>query len=488
MKLNLTTIFNARYWTLLSAMLMLTVLAACGGGNGSAGTPIGGTGGGTSIGGGTSTGTGTGTGTGSTTSPPATGKVGSIGFVSSNPSGAAIVFKGTGGAGRTSTATLTFLVLDTTGNPLPNIQVTFTSTNANLATLSPTSATTAADGTVKTAVTAVGATGTPPALPAPGPVTVTATAPVSGSAVVTAISNQVIVATGIPAAKSLTIAPVVSNVEGWDFPVITNTTINVSVSDASGSPVVDVTAITAQTDEGTIGSANSSNPGCTTVNGICQLVFTATNPRYLIDPITGAYTHVGIATITVTANDGTNTPITGSVQITQSGSWPAIFVPTGATTWALAASSATPVAQQSNLPYGTRSLTCDGGFSMVLTDELGNPMAFGTTLTITAPASSGVTVGTVTSPIGNTPLTGLTDYTIPVAGSSIANIQYLNTYGLAGVAAYNPAINGTLIGVPLTIPGCNPSGTTPKTVTLTITTKSIKGDIYTFGFGYTYPT
>jgi hypothetical protein len=469
MKLNLIPIFTARNWTLLTSILLLTLVSACGGGNGSAGKQIGGDSGGSS--------SSTSTGGSTTTGTASTGVAGAIQFVSSVPADASIVFQGTGGSGRTTTAVLTYQVLDTQGNPLSGVTVNFVNNNTELATLSPASGTTNSSGNVVATVTSVGPTNN--VVPPAGTLTVTASAK-GASATISAVSNLVIVSTGAPAAKSFTIAPSVSNIEGYDF-ADTTTTIAVLVTDVNGNPVVDGTAVAATTNEGNIGSASSSNPGCTTVNGICDLVFTSQDPRYLgTGP--NSYTDIGIATITLTAPGSGNTTITGSVQLTQSGSWPSVFYYNSAAAigaisadtypvgWVFMGGAAEPFTIPDNNPpwiiYGT---SCTD-VTLLLTDEVGNPMAYGTA--VAGLVGTTAITGVGPTPIGNTPLNDpIVDFTIPGPASAISQISLLNGLNPTNQSAlYNPSINGTLVDVPIS--GCPGS----SGFAFSLNTTSVKGD------------
>uniref|UniRef100_UPI00289A597B Ig-like domain-containing protein n=1 Tax=Massilia sp. TaxID=1882437 RepID=UPI00289A597B len=79
--------------------------------------------------------------------------IGSIGFASSNLSGTSIVLKGSGGQGRSESAQLTFRVVDQQNNGLAGVDVDFTATTyTGGLSVSPTRATTDANGNVTTMV------------------------------------------------------------------------------------------------------------------------------------------------------------------------------------------------------------------------------------------------------------------------------------------------------------------------------------------------
>ncbi len=372
--------------------------------------------------------------------------VGSINFFSANPTTSSIVFSGTGGTSRTSTALITFQVVDTQGKPLQNTPVTFTDNDPTqaLAVLNTTTNTTGTDGTVTTSVTAVPASGNP----VPGTLTVTATATVN-KVTVTAISNKIIVGTGTPAPKSFSIAAKEWNLEGFNY-FGTQDIISVFIADSNGNPVVDGTQVVGTTDEGSIGSSNSSNAGCTTTNGQCQLIFTSQlpncSPVTIVNgqPSTASCTSWGIATLTFTASDGTNTPITDTEYLYQSGSYPRIFYndPVSAMTYESSGS--------------TLNGTCTGTdttIGILLTDQVGNPMPIGTTIAVKTTAT-GVSFGTI----------------FP---ATLTSTSYSKTGGFLKSAVTNslwngPAnavINGTALSIPVT--ACGAGTSFPMTVTTT---------------------
>jgi hypothetical protein len=246
-----------------TALLMALVLTACGGGGGNPGSA------GSTGGSGNTGGTG---GSGTVT----VGAPASVQFVVAAPADKSIVIKGQGGNGRVETATLTFKVVDTNGNPLANQTVNFTLDPVGAASLNTTSGKTGADGTVVAAVSS----GTSPTT-----LRVIATLPGTASAAngnkdLSTQSDTITVTTGVATQNSFSISSDIFNVEGWNIdssPAKPAAHIQVLLADAFGNPVADGTPIVFQTNLGSVGSADRG--GCTTVNGGCSVDFRAQNPR-----------------------------------------------------------------------------------------------------------------------------------------------------------------------------------------------------------------
>lgn len=187
--------------------------------------------------------------------------VGSIEFVSADPTN--IGLQGTGGSGRSETSTVIFRVVDSTGGPVSGEEVTFTlNTTVGGISISPSMATTGANGQVQTVVQA-GTVAT----------TVRVTARVVGSTPTIATqSDQLTITTGVPDQDSTSLSIETLNPEAFD---IDGTTVPVTIrlSDRFNNPVPDGTAITFQTEGGQIGGQ------CTTVEGACSVSWVSQDPR-----------------------------------------------------------------------------------------------------------------------------------------------------------------------------------------------------------------
>ena len=214
----------------------------------------------------------------------ASATAGSIQFVSATP--ATIGLKGTG-LGETST--VIFKVVDSTGGPVPNAQVTFTlSTPVGGLGLAPSSGSTASDGTVRTVVSSgtqhtairVIATMTSPAL--------------------TTQSSLLSVTTGLPTSRAFSTAVTCQNQQAYDHDGVT-VPVTVHLADRFGNPAPDGTTVAFTTNGGTIGGncstpSSAQSPG----DGACSVNWVSANPRPLTtDPV--PVTHNGRATILATA-------------------------------------------------------------------------------------------------------------------------------------------------------------------------------------------
>lgn len=182
---------------------------------------------------------------------------GSIQFVSVAPS--IISLKGTGGAGRSEAATVTFRVLDKTGKPVGGAPVTFgLSTRIGGLNLvsdgQPPVISDPATGNVVTAVQS-GLISTS--------VRVTAT-----TGILSTLSDQLIVSTGIAAQDSFSLSASAHNIEGWNIDGTTSA-LTIRAADHFRNPVPDGTAISFTAEGGAI------EPGCTTVAGACTAVLTS---------------------------------------------------------------------------------------------------------------------------------------------------------------------------------------------------------------------
>lgn len=204
---------------------------------------------------------------------------GQLVFVSALPQN--IALKGSGGAGRQESATVTFKVLDVSGNPVAGQAVNFTlNTNAGGLTLNPASAITGAGGLVTTTV-ASGTVNTP--------VRVTATL-ASG---VSTLSDQLVVSTGVPDQNSFSLSALIKNVEGGQLngcAAPAGTTITARLADHFHNPAPDGTAVSFTAEGGSIDASCLTGLSSTTLTdgtvitqkgtpGECSVRFCAGSPR-----------------------------------------------------------------------------------------------------------------------------------------------------------------------------------------------------------------
>lgn len=188
-----------------------------------------------------------------------TANIGAIQFASGSLAGQSIVLKGSGGLGRSESAQVSFRVVDQQGSPLAGVDVAFGLTTAigGLA-VSPTRATTDASGNVSVTVSS----GT-----IPTPVRVTATASRNGRTI-SGQSDTLLVSTGLPIQKSMSISAEYYNIEGGDING-TEVGITARMADQYGNKVSDGAAVTFVTEGGAIGT--SAQGGCTTLEGQCSV-------------------------------------------------------------------------------------------------------------------------------------------------------------------------------------------------------------------------
>jgi hypothetical protein len=193
----------------------------------------------------------------------AAGVIGSIIFESATPTN--IALRGTGSASHPETSTVVFRVLDQAGGPRVGTTVNFSlNTTVGGISVSPATAVSGADGRVQTVVQG----GTVAS-------TVRVTATVQGVTPTLATqSSQLTVTTGIPDQDSFSLAVQCRNVEAWSLDGVV-VPVTARLSDRFNNPVPDGTAVTLQTEGGSIVSQ------CTTTGGIgsCSVNWTSSNPR-----------------------------------------------------------------------------------------------------------------------------------------------------------------------------------------------------------------
>jgi Bacterial Ig-like domain (group 1) len=213
--------------------------------------------------------------------------IGSIEFVSAVPE--SIVLKGTGGLGKQETSTLTFLVKGNLGNPLGQQTVNFSlNTSVGGLELSPASSLTNSVGLVTTKVTAGNI-----------PTAVRVTASVTANAITIQTQSDLLsVNTGLPDQDSFSLAHSVCNPEANNYDGETST-ITARLSDAFNNPVPDGTTVNFTTEGGSI------VPSCNTLNGVCSVVWSSSEPRVSDRRITIVATAVGHETFYDT--NGNNT-------------------------------------------------------------------------------------------------------------------------------------------------------------------------------------
>jgi hypothetical protein len=193
----------------------------------------------------------------------AAGVIGSIIFESATPANVAL--RGTGSTNNPETSTVVFRVLDQAGGPRAGTTVNFTlNTTVGGIQVAPASAVSGADGRVQTVVQG-GTVAT----------TVRVTATVQGVTPILATqSSQLTVTTGIPDQDSFSLSVQCPNVEAWSRDGVI-VPVTARLSDRFNNPVPNGTAITMQTEGGSIVSQCQTGGG----NGACSVNWTSSNPR-----------------------------------------------------------------------------------------------------------------------------------------------------------------------------------------------------------------
>jgi len=193
--------------------------------------------------------------------------VGSIEFVSADPTNIGLL--GTGGVGRQETSTIRFKVTDSTGGPVSGSTVDFTlNTMIGGIVLTPTSVTSDIQGFAQTVISA-GSVATS--------VRVTATVNPS-SPVIATQSDQLTITTGIPDNDSVSLSMACVNIEGWSRDGET-TDVTVRMSDRYNNPVPDGTAVTLNTEGGQIGGSCQTVTTPSNGAGVCTVTFVSQDPR-----------------------------------------------------------------------------------------------------------------------------------------------------------------------------------------------------------------
>lgn len=207
--------------------------------------------------------------------------IGSIQFESADPSN--IALKGTGGAGRQETSTVIFRVVDASGGPRADVDVTFSlDTSVGGISLTSTTARSDTNGRVQTVVNA-GTVAT----------SVRVTARIASPNISTQ-SNQLTITTGIPDTDSFSLAVQCTNVEAFNIDGVV-VPVTARLSDRFNNPVPDGTAV-AFTSEGGQIVAQCTTGDLVPGSGACAVDWTSSNPR----PMTPA-NGVGRVTVLATA-------------------------------------------------------------------------------------------------------------------------------------------------------------------------------------------
>jgi len=206
-------------------------------------------------------------------------QLGSIGFISAEPT--SIVLKGTGGQNKQETSTLTFKVKSQLGNVLAQQEVNFLlNTSVGDITLSRNTGFTNSQGLITTQVSA----GTVPTA-----VRVTASASMdfnSETVTVQSQSDLLSINTGLPEQRSMTLSASVLNPEAHNISG-ENSTITVWLSDTFHNPVPDGTTVNFTSEGGNI------EPSCSTINGSCAVTWTSSEPRVADHRVTILATALG---------------------------------------------------------------------------------------------------------------------------------------------------------------------------------------------------
>lgn len=186
-----------------------------------------------------------------------------LNFLDVNPADRSIVIKGSGGNGRSESATLRFRVVDKNNSPVKGATVSFSVTPANAVTLNVPTATSDSEGVVVTTVSS-------------GPIAtaVVVRATVTGKSI-SSPSDQLTVTTGLATQRGFDMSAGKYNLNA--LKTGDSTKISVRIVDANGNPVSDGVPVVFTANYGAVGS--SSRGGCTTLGGGCSVDYLVQDPR-----------------------------------------------------------------------------------------------------------------------------------------------------------------------------------------------------------------
>jgi hypothetical protein len=185
--------------------------------------------------------------------------IGSIRFISSDPSDKSIVLRGSGGLGRKESALLVFQVVDQNNTGLSGVVVNFaTTTNTGGLTLEPKSAVSDASGNVSTTISS----GT-----IPTPVKVIASASRNGQTL-SGLSDALAISTGLPIQRNMSLSVLPANIEGLLYDGVT-LDVTLLMADQYGNPVSDGTTANFIVSGGAIGTSDQG--ACQMLNGGCTV-------------------------------------------------------------------------------------------------------------------------------------------------------------------------------------------------------------------------
>lgn len=182
-----------------------------------------------------------------------------------------IALQGTGGVGRQETSTLTFKLVDKNGLASSQQVVDFTLDTFPPGTvIAPPTATTNTEGEVSTVISAG---------KIPGPVVLSAKLKYSDP-IISTVSDQLIISTGLADQDSFTLALENFAPETWEY-AGDKYRATVYLADHENNTVPDGTAVSFQTEGGSVSDADGQTGSCNTTAGECVVYWKAQNPKPL---------------------------------------------------------------------------------------------------------------------------------------------------------------------------------------------------------------
>lgn len=186
-----------------------------------------------------------------------------INFLSVDPADQSIVLAGSGGSGRSESATLKFRVVDKNNTPVKGVAVTFAAIPSTAVTLNIPTASSDSDGVVTTTVSSKSVAAA---------LVVKATV---DTKTITTQSDTLLVTTGVATAAGFDLSASKYNLNSGISG--DSSTVTVRVVDSNGNPVADGVPIVFTSTHGAVGS--SARGGCTTVGGACTVNYLVQDPR-----------------------------------------------------------------------------------------------------------------------------------------------------------------------------------------------------------------